>query len=421
MNRESACNGVVICILGCGLLAAGCGQGDSPGARASREPAAAVGAASHGGPAVAAPPVLLGDDLLAEGWIALFDGQTLFGWQPTSRADWRVEDGTIVVSQGEPGLLATTTEFGDYVLHLEFLCPAETLSGIFLATGLAPRDASAECYELNIAGAGHPYPTGSLVGRQAVQEDAHRSQWRTCEVRLQAGRVVVQLDGKQVLDYRDPQPLRRGHIGLQLNDGRIAFRNIRLRPLGLDDLFNGRDLSGWTSYPEMPATFTVPEEGILHVQNGRGQLETERQFGDFVMQLECITHAPGLNSGIFFRCVPGEQMNGYESQIHNVFQDGDRSRPADCGTGGIFRRVDARWVVADDLKWFHKTIIADGPHISVWVNGYQVTDWTDTRPADPNPRKGLRLQPGTIMIQGHDPTTDLSFRNLRAAELADRR
>ena len=46
--------------------------------------------------------------------------------------------------------------------------------------------------------------------------------------------------------------------------------------------------------------------------------------------------------------------------------------------------------------------------------------WTDTRPAHENPRSGRRLAPGTIMIQGHDPTTNLSFRNLRIA-LVDRR
>ena len=55
--------------------------------------------------------------------------------------------------------------------------------------------------------------------------------------------------------------------------------------------------------------------------------------------------------------------------------------------------------MADDLKWFYKTIVADGPHVAVWVNGYQVTDWTDTRPADPNPRKGLRAR----ARHDHDP------------------
>jgi hypothetical protein len=78
-------------------------------------------------------------------------------------------------------------------------------------------------------------------------------------------------------------------------------------------------------------------------------------------------------------------------------------------------------VVADDETWFHLTLVADGPHIAAWVNGYAVSDWTDERAANENPRVGLRLEPGTIMIQGHDPTTDISFRELRLAELAPRR
>ena len=65
-------------------------------------------------------------------------------------------------------------------------------------------------------------------------------------------------------------------------------------------------------------------------------------------------------------------MNGYESQIHNGFKDEDRSKPVDCGTGGIFRRIDARIVAANDLEWFYKTVIADGAHIATWVNGHQV-------------------------------------------------
>jgi hypothetical protein len=77
-------------------------------------------------------------------------------------------------------------------------------------------------------------------------------------------------------------------------------------------------------------------------------------------------------------------------------------------------------VVADDLEWFHLTLIAGGPQMAAWVNGLQVSDWTDDRPAHENPRQGLRLAPGTIMIQGHDPTTDISFREIRGVELSPR-
>ena len=63
------------------------------------------------------------------------------------------------------------------------------------------------------------------------------------------------------------------------------------------------------------------------------------------------------------------------------------------------------------------TLVATGSHMATWVNGRQVSDWTDTRPADANPRKGLRLEAGTLSLQGHDPTTDLLFRALKIAEV----
>ncbi len=361
------------------------------------------------------PPVMLADEELADGWISLFDGQTLFGWNPTSDADWAVEDGTIVVTSGEQGLLCTSTRFSDYVLKVDFCSAEGTNSGIFLRSPLNPLDPEKDCYELNIADSDNPFPTGSLVKRQKAEGDFQSTEWQSFEVTVDGAAVAVALDGELIVQYVDPQPLERGYIGLQLNQGKVAFRNIKLKPLGMAEIFNGRDLSGWNTYPDMASKFTVTDEGYLNVKDGRGQLETEGEYGDFVLQLECITHAENLNSGFFFRCIPGDVMMGYECQIHNGFKDGDRTQPMDWGTGAIFKRQAARRVVADDLKWFHKTLIADGPRIAAWVNGYQVSDWTDDREPHENPRKGLRLEPGTIMIQGHDPTTDISFRNLRIA------
>jgi 3-keto-disaccharide hydrolase len=365
-------------------------------------------------------PRPLADNELQQGWISLFDGETMFGWTHSNDANWRVEDGAIVVDHGDVGLLCTTTEFSDYVLHVEFRSAAGTNSGIFLHTPLEPKDPSTDCYELNIADSDNPFPTCSLVKRQKTAGNFNSADWQAYDITVSDDQIIVNLDGTQVLEYTDPKPLHRGHIGLQLNQGRIEFRNIKLKPLNTTSLFNGKDLTGWKTYPEMASKFTVTEEGWMNVKDGRGQLETEASYGDFVLQLECMTHADQLNSGFFFRCIPGSTMNGYESQIHNGFQEGDRRKPVDCGTGGIFRRVDARLVVANDQEWFYKTIIADGDHIATWVNGYQVVDWMDERDADENPRKGLRLEAGTIMIQGHDPTTGISFRNLRVAEVRKR-
>ena len=360
------------------------------------------------------------EEELAQGWLSLFDGQSLFGWRHDGKADWRVENGAIVVESGEKGLLCTTSRFADYVFEAEFRCPKETNSGIFLRTPLAPTDPAKDCYELNIAAPEvSPFSTGAFVNRQKVEASFDTSEWRSFTVTAEGPKFTVQVDGKEVLAYDDPQPIPSGHIGLQLNSGRVEFRNLRIKPIGFTSIFNGQDLAGWKEYPEMASKFTVAADGSLNVLSGKGQLESEKQYGDFVLQLECQSHAKHLNSGVFFRCIPGEQMNGYECQIHNGFKNGDRTQPIDCGTGGIFRRQDARAVLADDLAWFSLTLIADGPHMAAWVNGVQVSDWIDERAENTNPRNGLRLAPGTLMLQGHDPTTNLSFRNLRIVELPD--
>jgi hypothetical protein len=353
----------------------------------------------------------------ADGWLLLFDGQTLFGWQAAGQADWKLDNGIIKVSSGDICLLHTTTQFSDYLLKVDFRAAEGTNSGIFLRTPPRPTDPANDCYELNIAPPDNPFPTGSFVQRKKVSDAAATpDQWHRFAVRVEGGRSQVELDGRLVLDFTDPNPLGYGYIGLQHNQGRVEFRNVKLKPLGLQPIFNGRNLSGWKTYPNMAGRFTVTQSGEINVRNGRGQLESDGQYGDFVLQADCITHGAQLNSGIFFRCIPGQETMGYESQIHNGYKNNDRSQPVDCGTGGIFRRVNARRVVPDDFAWFRKTLIVQGPHIAVWVNGYRVTDWTDTRAPDENPRKGLRTAPGTIMLQAHDPTTNLSFRRLEIAE-----
>ncbi len=375
------------------------------------------------GRASAAEHNRLSAEELAEGWILLFDGESLFGWTAAHQADWKVVDGVITASRADqPGLLHTTSQFGDFALKVDFRIEKGGNSGVFLCTSPNPQPKGGRCYEVNIAPwDDNEYPTGSIVERARVTRDLSRADWQRFEITANGGRVTVKVNDQPAIDYTDLRPLGRGFIGLQFRQGKVEFRNIKLKPLDAKSLFNGKDLSGWKSHPESKSEVTVTPEGWLNVKNGRGMLETEGRFDDFTLQLECIVNGDGLNSGVFVRCIPGELMNGYECQIHNGFRDGDRSKPVDCGTGGFFRRQEARRVVADDRQWFHLTVHADGPHMAAWVNGIQVSDWTDTRKPDLNPRKGLRLEAGTIQLQGHDPTTDFSFRNLRVAPLEARR
>lgn len=137
------------------------------------------------------------------------------------------------------------------MLQLEFRREPGTESGVFLSTKLNPVDMTADCYQLNIAGQDHPFPTGSLVDRKAVETDLNQAGWQLYEVRVEEGRITVKLDGKQVLEYTDSDPIQRGHVGLESNQGKSEFRNIKLKPLGTESIFNGKNLEGWKTYPDM--------------------------------------------------------------------------------------------------------------------------------------------------------------------------
>ena len=194
---------------------------------------------------------------------------------------------------------------------------------------------------------------------------------------------------------------------------------MQYHPSGTKPIFNGKDLTGWSVFKDEKrdkSKWVVKPNGELHLTNGPGDLQTAGKYADFALQLEVKTNGKALNSGVFFRCIDKQYQNGYEMQIHNGFKDGDRTKPVDGGTGAIYRRQPARKIVANDEEWFHMTLIASGPTFATFVNGYPVANWTDERAKDDNPRKGLRLAAGHLSLQGHDPTTDILFRNIRAAE-----
>jgi Domain of Unknown Function (DUF1080) len=351
----------------------------------------------------------------SQGWIRLFDGHTLFGWEIAGRANWRVENETIIVDRGEKGFLCTSVPWQDFELTLEFNCDAQTNSGVFLRTPLKPENPAVDCYEVNIAPDDNPFPTASVVQRQKVDADKAPEQkpnvWRRMTMLLEGNHLQVSLDDTVVTDYTDVIGLENGRISLQHNTGRVAFRDVRLRPIGLTPLVDA-DLTQWTRYPKMTGEFTVDTDNVLQVDGGKTQLETKELFGDFVLQTDYKTAEAKTNSGIFFRCIPGDEMMGYECQVNNEMVDGMPLKPADCGAGGIFRRQDARVVAGNLDDWSSLVLVAHGLKMAAWVNGVQVSDFQDDRPSHENPRQGSRLDPGTIMIQGHDATTKAWFRNL---------
>ncbi len=306
----------------------------------------------------------------ANGTLMMFDGVSTFGWEVSG--DVAVRDGWMIVGGEKATTLTCSSSFPAKFVAFE----AEYAAG--LADEKLPR------LTLNEKHADRP-PTRGL-GAYA------------------------------------PVPALRTRIRLSVPAGTtVKVGQVLVAPAANEKLFTGKNLDGWkvndADPKRMASKWQVTEGGELSLKTGPGDLVTGKEFANFVLQLECKTLGNSLNSGVFFRCVPGQYQNGYEAQIHNAYKGDDRTKPTDFGTGAIYRRAPARKVVSNDNEWFTLTVAADGKHFATWVNGYQTVDWTDDRKANDNPRQGFRAAKGPISLQGHDPTTDILFRNIRVAEL----
>src|SRR4029077_20548431 len=53
-------------------------------------------------------------------------------------------------------------------------------------------------------------------------------------------------------------------------DNKLLLRNVKIRPLGLKPIFNGKDLSGWKKFEgeKYKTEFTVTDKGELNLKNG---------------------------------------------------------------------------------------------------------------------------------------------------------
>lgn len=370
----------------------------------------------------------LSPDKLEEGWVRLFDGQSLWGWFYVGAANWQVREGALYVDSGAPSFLCTSFQISDYELLVDFKCPAGTNSGIFLRTTAEPLDVQTECYELNIAPTENPFPTGSLVKRQKVDPEVIGNVvpdvWHTYRIVVDGDQVKVWLDDKPVLEYTDPQPLRRGYISLQHNSGAIRFRNVLMRPLKTKQLTLGSDWeSTWTKVEASGATLTATGgEGGLRIKGGPGRLETQEHWSDFVLQATYQLANPQVDSGILFRCAPNSLGKGYECQINHAVEGGQAAKPTDDGSGSIVwdarpNPQAARIVVGDGTKPTHVTLIASGGQFATWINGLQIADCSDDRKASDEPHADARVTSGPVALQGEDESTEVLFSRMAVSSI----
>jgi len=391
---------------------------------------------------IAAPFLVQGDKPPATldpqgGWIQLFDGKSLFGWTSGGGAQWHVVNDSITADSGDSGYLRTNTVFADFILRCDFRLRTEGQSGILLRSDTKGNPA-ASGYKLQINNRDASFPTGSLVGYlKAAKVQAAPGAWHTYEVEVTGDHFRIKLDGTQAADG-NAHKSKLGAIALQFVKGNpVEFRNIQLKPLSLQPIFNGQNLFGWKIVNPTGANaekrgkissmllgqsgpdWTV-ENGTIHVKKGPSQLENGSLYDDFILQLAVRANGKGRHpqGGVLFRGEQGSFSTGYRVQVDNTFPGKDRDKPSNFGSGGLFGIQPTRRVVSDDDRYFFETLIVRGHHISVWVNGFPVSDFEDTRPEGPDALLQSRNGAGTISLLSADDHSSLDFNDIRAIGLS---
>ena len=190
-----------------------------------------------------------------------------------------------------------------------------------------------------------------------------------------------------------------------------AFRShISVSPEWVS-LFDGHSLNGW-KVGENAGTFSV-KDGQIVVHGPTAHLFYEGDyknhvFKDFELKVDVMTY-PGANSGIYFHTQYQEKSwptTGFEVQVNNSHTDWKR-------TGSLYDVVNIREVYAKDMEWFTEYIKVEGKHVVIKINDKTVVDYTE--PDDYKPatgQKGHFLSSGTFALQGHDPKSEVHFKNI---------
>lgn len=192
------------------------------------------------------------------GYVALFDGETLEGWEGDSE-HWSVEDGVIVGSSeetpvGHNTFLCTIKKYADFVLKLEFRLVnhnsgvqirSRHVGGALNAAGEMIPSYVVRGYQADIAEQRYMGILYEERGRgiladvdpEEVAKHYKPGEWNEYEIICKGPRIQLLLNGYQTVDYTEKDAdagAESGIIALQLHQGppmRVEFRNIRIKEL----------------------------------------------------------------------------------------------------------------------------------------------------------------------------------------------
>lgn len=203
-----------------------------------------------------------------DGFVSLFDGESLDGWeQHSGKAEYRVEDGAIVgktVLNTGNSFLCTKKKYGDFILELEFKVAPDMNSGVQFRSEFYAQETKRE-----IAGKEKTFPADRVFGYQyeidpsaraftaGVYDEARRgwlfdlknneaarkafkqNDWNAARIECRGDSIKTWINGVPAADFTDAMT-KEGIIALQVhgigNKTEKAGEEVRWRKLRIKEL-----------------------------------------------------------------------------------------------------------------------------------------------------------------------------------------
>jgi hypothetical protein len=256
----------------------------------------------------------------SDGFVPLFDGQTLNGWVRVNCAPetFRVADGMIITSGKPTGVLRSERMYENYVVEFDWMhLQKGGNSGFFIHSGAMPARGQpfTKAHEIQVLDGDDPKGqwTGhgdvfSIHGASFVPDRPHPAGWMRClpsekrahpfgqwnhyKVTCNDGSVKLEVNGKEVSGGTKCNP-RKGYLCLESEGAPCHFRNLRIKELpstnppadevaeedhGFQSLYTGLDLRGWTA-----GEGWTSKDWVLNFDGkaGHGTIATQKSYRNY--------------------------------------------------------------------------------------------------------------------------------------------
>ncbi len=346
-----------------------------------------------------------------EGFISLFNGKDLNGWQAIGKAEAFVVKNRSIYTTGAspyPSWLCSNAQYENFVLRFDYMTDGWYEGGILLHTPL-DGPTSKLGMKLHLRHDQKEYGVrspGAIYDAAAPLAIVNRpsGRWNQCEIVCDWPTLRVTMNGALIhninmnvhdaLKYR----LRRGHIGIQNIGCRAYFRNIEIRTLADKERWTSLFSRGMEGLRLVEETDWSLKGDLLTGKGKNGFAVTKQEFvGPFEFQVWAKTIVNG-NGGVHFYWQ--DRNHGIEVQC---FNSPDSTNP----TGSLYGIAPAKRIASFDEQWFLLQVFADGPNAMVMVNGELVSETNSLRP----PYKG------GMAFQQHTPGSTIWYRGARVKKV----